>query len=737
MNSLGLGCGASGAVALNPRPAGGEGQPVALASARPVPTTDPRQRLAGFVRAQFDENVRDRTAAGVDGKLLRAMEMGRGEYSAEECARFEGMGIPKELYLPLADTKMRAALAQLKEIFSAPGDKPWTLRRSPWPSVPPQVVAEGFARVIRELLAICQATGRVPSPQDARDFAVRRMDDIIHMAEEWADRRVERMEKKVHDQMVEGGMIEAFNDYTNYVCRYGTALMIGPVPCVRHRTVLADSRLGVPRYARKPKRILAFDAVSPWDCFPQKGARAASEGNLCVRVRFTSAELHACTIGGVARGSVREDGQWYADTVDAILARFPSGGAAGEDVPSDGRRRMLENESAGSGRSGMVEGIRMFGDVRGETLRSFGMLKTADGRTLDPGRYYEADVITVQDFVVYCKVLDPRVGRPVVKGVFYEMPGSWWGDSIADKLAATQKMANLSLRNLATNTSMCSGSMLYVKDAHRLMNSGADALTVEPWKVWAFKSGVYGQGDVPIGTLSVESRIAEILEILKWAKIQADEDTGIPAYTYGMNVSGGAGRTASGLAMLTEAASRGMKMVIGATDRDVIRGLVKMCVAHNMLDDPDVSIKGDCEVNPSGVMGMILREQESQRRRSLLGLIVNPAVLPAVGVRGIAALLREEVKNLGINPDDVVKGKEALDDIELLQRLQQVAGMERQMGGMGDGGGAAAGGPAGPPPFDAGGGGAAPAQRRAETVKADPVGAGMGRGGVRGRMGEA
>ena len=50
----------------------------------------------------------------------------------------------------------------------------------------------------------------------------------------------------------------------------------------------------------------------------------------------------------------------------------------------------------------------------------------------------------------------------------------------------------------------------------------------------------------PVGTMNVTSRIVDILEVLKWAKVQADEDAGIPTYTYGMNVGGSARRTVSG-----------------------------------------------------------------------------------------------------------------------------------------------------------------------------------------------
>ena len=691
-----------------------------------VPVTPPRQRLASFVRRQFEQNVQERAASGIDQKLMRAMQMACSEYSPEEIASFESQGVPREIYMPVTDTKIRAALAQMKDIFSAPGDKPWTLRRTPVPEVPPEVAAQSYLRILSEFVAVCMATDGIPSPEATQAFAHRRMDEILNLNAAWADRRIERMEKKVHDQMVEGGFIEAFSDYANNVCRYGTALIIGPVPSIRQTVTHVRTRLGTPTYEMRPKRILTFDAVNPWDCYPQKGAKTICDGNLCLRVRFTPQELHACTESGVSRDSVPEDGAWYADAIDAILGQFPEGGATHEETSFESTRRLLQNESPGADGESHIEGVRMFGAVRGSILRAFGMFKTAQGKTIDPVSYYEIDVITVLDHVVYCKITDPRFGRPVVKGVFYENPGSWWGDAIADKLVATQKMVNMQLRNLATNSAMCSGSMMWVNDAQRLINKTPDALVLEPWKVFAWERGVYGQSGAPMGLMSAESRISEILDVIKWEKNQADEDTGIPAYTYGMNATGGAGRTASGLAMLTEAASRGMKMVIGGTDRDVIRRLVKLCVMFNMLYDPDVSIKGDCEVNPSGIMGMILREQETQRRRGFISLAVsNPLIAQCLSSRGIGTLLREEAKDLGVNPDDVVKSNEALEDADKLRQIQQLLAIKR--------------GEAEPTAEPAAGGQApqSPAYAIAEGIKQDPVQSGLNRGAVRERMGAA
>ena len=167
-----------------------------------------------------------------------------------------------------------------------------------------------------------------------------------------------------------------------------------------------------------------------------------------------------------------------------------------------------------------------------------------------------------------------------------------------------------------------------------------------------------GQNDIPMGVMEIPSRVDEALKIFQWGKVQSDEDSGIPAYTYGTNVSGGAGRTASGLAMLTEAANRGMKAVINVTDRDVIRDIVMRTVRYNLVFDSDVSIKGDCEVNPSGVMGKILRQQEIQSLGQMANMMMQPMVFQNLGPKPLIAVLRKMFESNGmINIDDLFPSK--------------------------------------------------------------------------------
>ena len=149
-------------------------------------------------------------------------------------------------------------------------------------------------------------------------------------------------------------------------------------------------------------------------------------------------------------------------------------------------------------------------------LREMNILKTSGNKTIDPYDYYEVNAISIGGYVVFCKIIDPRIGRPISKGVFYEKPNSWWGGSIADELVMLQKMANTNIRNLVMNSAMSSGSMFWMNDASRIMDKGEDAFKVKPWKTFVFTTSMMGQNGNPMGTINVESRIQDLIALLEW-----------------------------------------------------------------------------------------------------------------------------------------------------------------------------------------------------------------------------
>lgn len=645
-----------------------------------VPTTPRMSNLAAFIKRVFKENSDHRQMSGVDQKLLDAMRAVRSEYSEAEKAKFVAAGLPSNIFTPLTVTKCRAAMSQLSELFASGVDKPWIVQATPMPEVPEHVAKEAFQQIVAEFMQIVQMTGQVPTPEQMYRYAEARMDEVAHKQEEWAAIRAARMDKKVADQLLEGGWVDAFAEYCQNLVTYGTGVIRGPVPRVMLRSRVKSSKLGTYRYVTEPKEVLCYEAISPWDCYPSKGAKKITDGHLCIRTRFTTKDL-AQYASEKPKGAY-EDGEWFADTVEALLARYPEGGVKIDAQPFDMARALLENDGPSDYNRCTMEGIEFYGDVRGSMLIQLGITKTQDGESIVARRFYEVDAICIADYVVYCKVINPCIGRPLSKGVFYAEVGSWWGGNIAERLNCTQRIVNAAIRNLVNNMAMASGPLLYVKDTSRLVDKGPDALKVKPWKVFQFNMGGYGQTDIPLGVIEFSSHIAELLKLFDSAKAWSDDDSGIPAYIYGNNQgTGGALRTSSGLAMMTEAANKVMKMVMLDTDRSVVRDTVKRTVDYNMVYDSDLSIKGDCEVNPSGAIGVVLKEAESNRRKQLLQLSLTPAMQQITGPKLAVEIVRQEIKDIGLaNVDDVLPSKERMKELEMIQQLQQYnAAMQGQM----------------------------------------------------------
>lgn len=649
-----------------------------------VPTTFPMCRLAAFVMDTWRVAVDHRRTSGVDEKLRYALLSQTCQYSEAQKAKMRAAGIDERIFSPITSTKVRAAKAMLVDIFNSSGEWPFTVDPTPDPEVPSQVEEEAFQDIQSELVQIFNQLEQMGvqqlTPQENMllqrivDQATQnRYDEIMNRKVAFARTRARRMERKVQDMMAEGGWIKAFNEYVDYICTYGTGLIIGPVPrVVPVNKCREDKKTASRKYKRVYKSIPTYEAVNPCDCYPAPDAKDVDDGPLCIRIRYTANELWQYVTHCQKSNSDKANG-WMPQTVRALLDRYPKGGLKIDSEPYDPIRRDAEKNGTEDPRDCTLEGVRCFASVRGSDLIEFGVTKTLDNEWIKYEDFYRVETIVIGGFVVYCRILDDRLGIPVSKGVFYELPGSWWGESIADKLCLVQSVMNNSIKALMQNMAVASGPMYWINDISRLSDKSPDGLKFRPHKVFPFQTSMMGNSGAPMGVVSVPSNASELLAVWEKMRIQADDDSGIPAYTYGQSSGQGALRTASGLAIFTEAASRGMKMVISTTDRLVTRDQVQKTCNYILLYDNDLELKGDCEVHAAGVMGKILKAQQDQQRIQLFNTVVgNPVLVQMIGPRGIMALLRPSIQDVNINPDEVIPSEERLKQLELVQQLQQI-----------------------------------------------------------------
>jgi len=149
----------------------------------------------------------------------------------------------------------------------------------------------------------------------------------------------------------------------------------------------------------------------------------------------------------------------------------------------------------------------------------------------------------------------------------------------------------------------------------------------------------------------------------------ADESTGFPSFAHGQTGVSGVGRTASGISMLMNAASGGIKTVIKNIDDYILRPLGEGLFRFNMQFDFNPEIKGDLEVKARGTESLMANEVRSQRLMQFLQVASNPALAPFAKMDYI---IREIAKSLDLDPEKVTNDKaEAVLQAELMKKFQQ------------------------------------------------------------------
>ena len=501
----------------------------------------PMVSLAQYVMRQFRINVDHRKQIGADGtsvemRLSDALFAQTCRHSGSALEKLRRAGVPSRVYVPITSTKVRAAKAMLLDLINSGGDPLFAMSASPDPELPESVQSEVIAKVkgeIQQIFDQLQQAGVQELPPQIfvklqeliRTAAIGQYDVIKSERDSIARKRAKRMETKVWDMMEEGGFKEAFAEYIDYICTYGTCVVVGPImrnvavnKCVEK--VDDDGETAhIREYKRVVRKIPTFEALNPFDCYPSPDAKKVTDGALCVRVKYAANELWRFANGatenpsGAKKRSLGEG--WNEEAVQALLEKNPYGGVKITDDQRDQSVRTAENNGTDSNDDCTFEGVRCFATIRGSMLAEMGIVKNRKGAKIKLNSYYYTETIVINGVVVYCNIFDDAIGLPLSKGVFYELPGSWWGECIADKLIAVQYTMNICIKSLLQNMGVASGPMYWINDVSRLNDLSPEGLKMYPHKIWGFNNSLAGNSGAPMGVLQVPSNASELLSVFE------------------------------------------------------------------------------------------------------------------------------------------------------------------------------------------------------------------------------
>ncbi|HLZ24570.1 MAG TPA: hypothetical protein VKQ30_20840 [Ktedonobacterales bacterium] len=630
--------------------------------------------LAGHIRTQFDIMRRHRsTTAGWNHRLLKAQRAFKGEYDQTQLYDIRQFG-GSEIYSRVIAAKCRGATSLLREVYLGP-EKPWGLDPTPDPELPDNVTSAVQQLVEQEVQGSLAQGGQVQLT-DIRDRIETLMDAARDAAKKKARHEAQKAEDRLDTLLIEGGFYtHALAEFISDIPLYPFGVIKGPVVRMTKSVQWVNAKA---QQVTKPKMF--WMRVSPFDIYWTPGVSNIEDADVIERTKMSRGDLN----------DVMDLPDYNTDAVRSVLQDYGQGGLYDWLDPTDSERALNENkENPNLNQSNLIDCLEFHGSVQGTMLLQYGM----DPDLIDdPLRDYFIQAWLIGRHVIKAQMSpSPRKRHPYFITSFEKVPGTIVGNALPDILEDIQEAANATLRALINNLSIASGPQVVINEDR--MDPSQDSQNLYPWKRWYTRNDPVAANNTgsqkPVEFFQPNANTQELLVAYeKWTQM-ADELSAIPRYVTGSDRMGGAGRTASGLAMLMGNAGKLLQTVAANIDRDVMQPVLEGLYDMVLLTDTSGLFRGDEEIKVRGVDVAMQRETNRQRQLEFLQLTANPIDTQIMGIKGRAEVLRTVAHTIGIDGDGIIPSD---DELNAAQRAQSAL----QQGPPGS---PAAGAPPGAPPL--------------------------------------
>jgi hypothetical protein len=474
-----------------------------------------------------------------------------------------------------------------------------------------------------------------------------------------------KMQKKILDQLDESNANKQLRSAAFEMALFGTGVMKGPFAVDKEYPQWDDKG----EYNPTMKTMPQTSHVSVWNFYPDPDANNTGEAQFIIeRHKMSKTQVLA----------LKKRPMFRKNVIDEVVMQ-------GENYTKKYWEDDLNDFAPNYGVE-RFEVLEYWGNVSVEML--------IDNEITIPKELKDYD--DLQANIWYCNgkvirlVLNPfKPSRIPYYAVPYELnPYSIFGIGIAENMDDTQTLMNGFMR-MGVDNAVLSGNLVFEIDETNLV-PGQD-MSIFPGKIFRRQGGAPGQSLFGTKFPNVSQ---ENMQMFDKARQLAVESTGLPSFSHGQTGVAGVGRTASGISMLMNAASGGIKTVIKNIDDYLLRPMGEAFFSFNMQFDYDAEAAGDLEVRARGTESLMQNEVRSQRLLQFLQVVNNPTLAPFAKMPYI---IREIAKSMDLDPDLVSNNmEEAARQALVLQRMQPA---EPPAGPTPEG----AGGP--PSPMDTSGGG--------------------------------
>jgi hypothetical protein len=496
-------------------------------------------------------------------------------------------------------------------------------------------------------------SGQAPPDDSETERRLNIVQQAMDKAKKLASDQAKISEEKIEDLLREGGFYTAMAEFLVQLCIFPFACICGPEVKILPELQWPPGG-GPPTVKRVPK--LTWRSPSPFDLWWTPGVSDIAQAEIIEKVRMTRAELNdLLDLPGYDQDAIRQ-----------VLQNYGQGGLYDNWDTTDAERAVLENkENPAWNRSGLIMGMLYNGAVQGQLLAQYGI--SVD----DPLRDYYIQAWMIGPYIIKAHLSpSPRQRHPYFITSFEKVPNTPIGNGLTDILADLQEIINGVVRSLVNNVGIASGPQVTVRD-DRLSpdETGED---MYPWKRWHVRSDpLSSTSEEPISFFMPTSNAQEMMAVFDKFVGMADDVSAIPKYIGGQAGSGGAGRTASGLAMLMGNASKILQTVAANIDMDVMDPALTQLADLILLTDETGILTGEEKVSVQGVQVAVQRETIRQRQVEYLQATNNPVDNHIMGLKGRGTVLRAVASTIGLDGETVVPPDQQLDQMQQQQQQQQ------------------------------------------------------------------
>lgn len=616
----------------------------------------------------------------IEERLLKCMRQRDGEYDPDIKAKLQEQanktGAPL-IYMMLTNIKCRAAKAWIKDIMLIPGERPFDVDPTPVPDLPPEIAENAKRELFTEYLRRKaldmgvlpeQVTPEMINPDELMQGGKELYDELLSMLKEVADDEAERLANEIDDDLKEGGWYEALENTIDDIVDFPAGFIAGPILRKKKKLEWQTNPNGKSFPAIVNKIVREWDNVSPFDLYPSPGARTLQDGYLIHINRFSPTDLNA----------LKEIPGFSKEAIEHVLAEYPGGHRMHLTFEQE-RARLEDRDYDRNDPVARYDTIKYIGRAQGNLLLEWG-LKT--DQITNPADDYEIIAYMIGGTVISAR-LNPH---PLGKRRYYSASFAGKHDSIfggkgvPQLMIDTASICNSCARAIVRNMGVASGPQVWALTDR--IPGNVDVTEMHPWKLWQFTSKKVGASgaEIPMGFFQPNPIVEVLIKLYDYFYKQASEVTGVPGYGYGQEQMTGAGKTSSGLAMLMNAASKGLKEVAKHIDGGIIKPTVYEDWLHIMLTEPEKA-GGDAEIIARASEYLIQQEQLAIRRMEWLEATNNPTDLQIMGLEGRAEVLREGARSLKMPVDKVVPSKDDINQMRISNEIRSfVLALSEAMG---------------------------------------------------------